>query len=289
MDHNDILKRVRTIELKMRGLAKNVFAGQYQSAFKGRGMSFSEVRSYQYGDEIRTIDWNVTARTRSPHVKVFEEERDLSLFLVIDVSGSMYFGMNENSKLTLAIELLATLGFSAAFNGDKVGAIFVSNQVEQYFPPKKGAEHVHTIIRRLLKLEPQSKSTDLSSGIKLLMNLHKQRSICFLISDFPDPSTLQSSLQQIRKKHDVIGIQLSDPGETNVPSVGFVRWYNTETQSTSWLDTSSRAARENIEDFHKKKLAQVAELFQSVQLDLLLLSTEQDYYHELVNLFRKRK
>ncbi len=289
MDHSDILKKVRKIELKMRGLAKNVFAGQYQSAFKGRGMSFSEVRAYQYGDEIRTIDWNVTARTRAPHVKVFEEERDLSIFLVIDVSGSMYFGMNENSKVTLAIELMATLGFSAAFNGDKVGAVFVSDQVEDYIPPKKGVEHVHTIVRRLLKLEPKGKKTDLSAGIRLLLNLHKQRSICFLLSDFPDPATLQTSLQQIRKKHDVIGIQLSDPGEINVPSVGFVRWYNTETQSTSWLDTSSRGARENIQEFHKKKLAQVSELFKSVQLDLLLLSTEQDYYHELVNLFRKRK
>lgn len=289
MDHTDILKKVRKIELKMRGLAKNVYAGQYQSAFKGRGMSFSEVRAYQYGDEIRTIDWNVTARTRAPHVKVFEEERDLSLFLVIDVSGSMYFGMNENSKVSIAIELVATLGFSAAFNGDKVGAIFVSDEVEDYIPPKKGVEHVHTIVRRLLKLEPKSKKTDLSSGIKLLMNLHKQRSICFLISDFPEPKTLLTSLQQIRKKHDVIGIQLSDPGETNVPSVGFVRWYNTETQSTSWLDTSSKAARESIVEFHAKKLKEVGDLFKSVQLDHLILNTESDYYHELVNLFRHRK
>lgn len=289
MEHAEILKKVRKIELKMRGLAKHVFAGQYQSAFKGRGMSFSEVRAYQYGDDVRTIDWNVTARFRSPHIKVFEEERELSVFLVIDVSGSMYFGMGEDSKLGLAVELLATLGFSAALNGDKVGVILVSDQVEDYIPPKKGVEHVHTIIRRLLKLQPKSKRTDFTSGIRLLLNLHKQKSICFVVSDFPNSATLKDDLSKLRKKHDVIGLQLTDLGERNLPSVGFVRWFNAETQTSSWIDTSSSAAKKEIARNQEQRDKDVATLFKGLQLDFLSLETGKDPYNDLVQLFRHRR
>jgi uncharacterized protein (DUF58 family) len=289
MDHSEILKQVRKIELKMRGLAQHVFAGQYQSAFKGRGMSFSEVRAYQYGDDVRSIDWNVTARFRSPHIKVFEEERELSVFLVIDVSGSMYFGMSNQSKISLAVLLVATLGFSAATNGDKVGVVLVSDEVEDYIPPKKGADHVHFIIRRILNLNPKSKKTDFSAGIKLLLNLHKQKSICFVLSDFPNPSGMKDDLLKLKKKHDVIGIQLSDEGERTLPKVGFVRWYNAETQSTSWIDTSSGVARKEIESKKQKRDLEIQQLFHSIQLDFLALDTSQDPYNQLVTLFRHRK
>lgn len=289
MDHSEILKQVRKIELKMRGLAQHVFAGQYQSAFKGRGMSFSEVRAYQYGDDVRSIDWNVTARFRSPHIKVFEEERELSVFLIIDVSGSMYFGMAEQSKISLAVLLLATLGFSAALNGDKVGVVFVSDEVEDYIPPKKGTDHVNMMIRRLLNLQPKSKRTDFSAGTKLLLNLHKQKSICFVLSDFPNPAAIKEDLSKLKKKHDVIGLQLTDLGERTLPKVGFVRWYNAETQTTSWIDTSSSSARTEVESKQKAHDREVEALFNALQLDFLALETGVDPYNALVTLFRHRK
>jgi len=289
MNHAEILKRVRTIELKMRGMAQHVFAGQYQSAFKGKGMSFSEVRAYQYGDDVRSIDWNVTARFREPFIKVFEEERELAVLLIIDVSGSMYFGMTDHSKLSLAIEILATVGFSAAKKGDKVGVVFVSDKVEQYIAPKKGADHIHFMIRRLLKLEPQSKRTDLTEGIKLMMNLHKQRSICFVLSDFSDPAKLRDPLAKLHKKHDVIGLQLVDEGESQLPKIGFVRWYNAESGTTSWVDTSSSKVRSEISEKQRKLNSEVTALFERLNIDFARCSSGKDPFGTLLDVFRHRR
>lgn len=289
MDTIALLKKIRTIELQTRGLTQQVFAGQYQSAFKGRGMSFSEVRAYQIGDDVRAIDWNVTARFREPFVKVFEEERELTVILVIDVSGSMYFGKGEDSKWSLSVEIAATLGFSAAKKNDKVGAIFVSDKVEAYLPPKKGFGHVHLILRKLIYLKPESKNTNLNEALKYVRNIHKQRGVCFLISDFTDLATIRDGLIATAKKHDLMALQVEDEGESELPDVGFVRWRNSETGLISWVDTSSGKVR-NDYAMHQQHVRESSQsTFESLNIDYALMFTGQPVYATLLELFKKRK
>lgn len=289
MDRERLLKKVRTIELQMRGMTEHVFSGQYQSAFKGKGMSFSEVRNYQIGDDVRTIDWNVTARFREPYVKVFEEERELTVMLIVDVSGSMYFGRGEDSKLSTAVEALATLGFSAAKKNDRMGALFVSDQVEYYVPPKKGYGHVHFIIRKLIDLKPKSLKTDLSEGLKQARNLLKQRSICFIVSDFTDLATVKDGLAATNGKHDVIALQVTDPAESELPSLGFVRWVNSEDGTTTWVDSSDPKVQESYKTKQEKHIKENESLFRQMNIDSCFITVGEPIHQLLFTLFKRHK
>ena len=289
MNHQELLKRVRTIELKTRGLTQQVFSGEYQSAFKGRGMSFSEVRSYQYGDEVRSIDWNVTARFREPFVKVFEEERELTAMMIIDVSGSMYFGKNDESKIATAVEAVATIGFSAAKKRDKVGAIFISDKIERYIPPGKGVKHVYAILNALIFLEPKSKGTDLTFGMNYAVSLMRQRSICFLISDFIDARELKKPLVSAAGKHDFISIQITDQGESELPDLGFIRWRNNETGALTWVDSSSAKVREEYAKNYIEKVQGNEDLFKSLRIDSCVLQGGQPVFFPLMHLFHRRR
>jgi uncharacterized protein (DUF58 family) len=289
MDQEELLKRVRTIELKTRGLTRQVFAGEYQSAFKGRGMSFSEVRDYHYGDDVRNIDWNVTARFREPFVKVFEEERELTVMLVVDLSGSMYFGQTDLSKLVTAVEAAATIAFSAAKKNDKVGAVFVTDRVERYIPAKKGTQHVYALLKSLISFEPENTGTNLDEGLKSMLSTSKQRSICFLISDFVDAAAIRDGLAAVASRHDLVALQIEDEGEHSLPDVGFVQWKNAETGATTWVDSSSPAVRrEYAEKQEKRKLAN-EKLFRSLGIDNAVLASGKEVYLPLMELFRRRK
>lgn len=289
MDHEELLKRVRTIELKTRGMTQQVFSGEYQSAFKGRGMSFSEVRNYQFGDDVRSIDWNVTARFREPHIKVFEEERELTVMLLIDLSGSMYFGQHEHSKFVTAVEAAATIAFSAAKKNDKVGAFFVTDKVEKYVPPAKGVKHVYALLKSLIWFQPAQKTTNLAEGLKYAINIQKQRSICFLISDFMDAQPLRDGLAMAARKHDLIVLQLEDPGESELPDVGFVKWMNAETGRTNWVDTSSPAVRKEYAERQAARKKTNQELFDSLGIDSCTLNSESGVFLPLMSLFKRRK
>lgn len=289
MDKEALLKRIRTIELQTTRMTEHVFAGQYQSAFKGRGMSFSEVRSYQIGDDVRMIDWNVTARFREPFIKIFEEERELSVMLIVDVSGSMFFGQGSDSKLSLAVELAATIGFSAARKNDKVGAIFVSDKVEAYIPPKKGFGHVHFMLRKLINLQPGSKKTNINEGLKYVRAILKQRSICFVISDFTDVQNIRDGLANTARKHDVVAFGVTDPGEKELPDVGFVKWMNTETGTVNWIDTSAATTR----GLYRKKMDEMetrnADFFKQLGIDYAGFEVGDHVYLPLLQLFKRRK
>lgn len=289
MNHEELLKRVRTIELKTRGLTQQVFAGQYQSAFKGRGMSFSEVRDYHFGDDVRSIDWNVTARFMDPFVKVFEEERELSVMLVIDVSGSMYFGRSDLSKFTTAVEAAATIAFSAAKKNDKVGAVFVTDKVERIVPAKKGTQHVYALLKSLIWFEPKSKGTDLNAGLKAVMNSTKQRSICFLISDFVDASTIREGLATVASRHDLVALQIEDEGEHELPDVGFIQWKNAETGGTTWVDTSSKEVRDRYNKEQLERKTANERLFRSIGVDNVTLISGEQVFLPLMQLFGRRK
>jgi uncharacterized protein (DUF58 family) len=289
MEPNELLKRIRTIELQTRGMTQHVFSGQYQSAFKGRGMSFSEVRNYQIGDDVRAIDWNVTARFREPFIKVFEEERELSVLLVIDVSGSMYFGKGNDSKFSMALEVAATLGFSAAKKNDKVGAIFVSDKVELYIPPKKGFGHVHFLLRKMIALKPTQAGTNLNEGLKYVRNIHKRRSICFVISDFNDLESCKDAFANTATKHDLLTIQITDAGEKMLPKLGFVRWKNAETGKITWVDTSSVAVQNQYKVKQEEQLKKNEFIFQQLKIDTVVLETGQDTFQPLLQLFKHRK
>ena len=240
MDTSEILKRVRQIEIKTRGLSNNIFAGEYHSAFKGRGMAFSEVREYQYGDDIRDIDWNVTARFNRPFVKVFEEERELTVMLVIDVSGSLSFGTVSQTKREMVAEIAATLAFSAIQNNDKIGVIFFSDRIEKFIPPKKGRKHILRIIRELLDFTPQSKSTDIGQAIEYLTQAIKRRCTAFLLSDFIDRKDYRTALTVANRKHDVVAIQVFDRRMADLPDVGLMKVCDAETGHEQYIDTSSR-------------------------------------------------
>ena len=239
METSDLLKRVRQIEIKTRGLSNNIFAGQYHSAFKGKGMSFSEVREYQYGDDVRDIDWNVTARYNKPFVKVFEEERELTVMLLIDVSNSLDFGTVKQLKKDMVTEIAATLAFSAIQNNDKIGVIFFSDRIEKFIPPKKGRKHILYIIRELLDFKPESKRTDIKTAVEYLTNVIKKRCTTFMISDFIDENDFRNALTIANRKHDIVAIQVYDRRMAELPDVGLMKVRDAETGHEQWIDTSS--------------------------------------------------
>ena len=285
MDTSEILKRVRQIEIKTRGLSNNIFAGEYHSAFKGRGMAFSEVREYQYGDDIRDIDWNVTARFNRPFVKVFEEERELTVMLVIDVSGSLSFGTVSQTKREMVAEIAATLAFSAIQNN---GVIFFSDRIEKFIPPKKGRKHILRIIRELLDFTPQSKSTDIGQAIEYLTQAIKRRCTAFLLSDFIDRKDYRTALTVANRKHDVVAIQVFDRRMADLPDVGLMKVCDAETGHEQYIDTSSRKVRKAHHDWWKNRQNLLQDTFTKSNVDSVSIRTDQDYVSSLMTLFAKR-
>ena len=287
METKDLLKKVRKIEIKTRGLTRQIFAGEYHSAFKGRGMTFSEVREYQYGDDIRSIDWNVTARFNHPYVKVFEEERELTVMLLIDVSGSGDFGTRAQLKRNLITEIAAVLSFSAIENNDKIGVIMFSDRIEKFIPPKKGRKHILRIIRELLERNPQSSGTDISESLRFLTNAIKKRCTAFLISDFRDKG-YSRSLQVANNKHDVAALHIYDIRETSLPSVGLLRVLDAETKRERWIDTSRSRVRENYAIKWESHQEMMKEIFSRAGVDSVSLRTGEDYVKPLMRLFKQR-
>lgn len=282
-----LLKKVRKIEIKTKGLSNQVFSGSYHSAFKGRGMSFSEVRNYAYGDDIRSIDWNVTARFDAPFVKVFEEERELSVMLLIDISKSSYFGTQNQFKNEFITEISAVLAFSAIQNNDKVGVIFFSDKVEKYIPPKKGKKHVLLIIRELVNIKASENGTDLNKALEYLNKLVKRRSIVFVLSDFIC-SHYTDALRIVKRKHDVIGLHIYDKREKEMPDIGLVQMQDIETKQHLWVDTSSRELRRDYQLHFEENKTSNAQIFHKVKADFLSLDTEQNYASALLQLFKTR-
>lgn len=288
METSELLKKVRRIEIKTRGLSRNIFAGQYHSAFKGRGMAFSEVREYQYGDDIRDIDWNVTARYVRPYIKVFEEERELTVMLMIDVSGSREFGSVNVMKKEIITELAATLAFSAIQNNDKIGVIFFSNKIEKFIPPQKGKKHILYIIRELIDFHPQETQTDISQVLKYLTNAIKKRCTAFLISDFINKGSFKDALTIANRKHDVVAIQVYDRREAELPSVGLMKIKDAETGKEQWIDTSSSNVREAYQEWWDKRQTEMNDSFKKSRVDSVSIRTEDDYVKALIALFQKR-
>jgi len=287
VETSELLKKVRKIEIKTRGLSSQVFSGQYHSAFKGKGMAFSEVREYQFGDDIRSIDWNVTARFNHPFVKIFEEERELTVMLLIDVSGSNEFGTQKQLKSELMTEIAGVLSFSAIYNNDKVGVIFFSNKIEKFIPPQKGTAHILRIIRELINFKPDNKGTDISEAMRYFTNIIKKRCIAFVISDFVD-NNFYDAFKIANKKHDVIAIHVDDQRETSLPKVGIVKLKDAESGKSILVDTSNKETQ-NL--FAKQWLERTS--FFKTQLtkngiDLVSISTEQDYIKPLISLFKRR-
>ncbi len=289
---NDILKRVRKIEIKTRGLSNEIFAGKYHTAFRGRGMSFSEVREYRAGDDVRDIDWNVTARSRKPHIKVYEEERELTMMLLVDVSASGAFGSVERTKRQIIAEIAAVLAFSAAQNNDKVGCIFFSDRVEKFIPPKKGRSHVLAIIRELVGFRPEAAGTKLSEPVRLLTNVVRKRCTAFLLSDLlddgRDAAALEEALKIAGSKHDLVAIRVSDPREAELPDVGIVELQDAETGRKRWLDTSSRTVRARYAEAWRQRSERIGTLLKQHRIDAAEVRTDGDYVTELINLFRQR-
>ena len=289
---NDILKRVRKIEIKTRGLSNEIFAGKYHTAFRGRGMSFSEVREYRMGDDVRDIDWNVTARSRSPHIKIYEEERELTMMLMVDVSGSGMFGSGERLKRSIMTEIAAVLAFSAAQNNDKVGCIFFSDRVEKFIPPKKGRSHILMIIRELIGFEPASRGTRLSEPVRFLTNVNKKRCTAFVLSDFMDSSADREALDDALKiaggRHDLVAIRVVDPRETEMPDVGIVELKDAETGRKVWVDTSSARVREYYADSWRRRSEAIVDTLKHNRIDTATISTDGDYVTELIKLFKQR-
>lgn len=288
METSDILKKVRKIEIKTRGLSQNIFAGQYHSAFKGRGMAFSEVREYQYGDDVRDIDWNVTARFHRPYIKVFEEERELTVMLLVDVSGSLDFGTTTMTKAEMATEIAATLAFSAIQNNDKIGVVFFSDRIEKYIPPKKGRRHILYIIREMLDFHPQSRRTDIGVAIAFLTRVMKRRCTAFVISDFFDSKDFSHELTICNSKHDVVAIQVYDRRARVLPDVGLVNVEDAETGQTVLIDTSDKMLRRAHEAWFVQHQAQLLQTFHSSKVDSVSVATGQDYVKSLLMLFKQR-
>ena len=287
MNQNDLLKKVRKLEIKSRGLSSELFSGQYHSAFKGRGMSFSEVREYQPGDDIRTIDWNVTARFNHPYVKVFEEERELTIMLVVDMSGSKDFGTTNMFKMEMVTEVCAVLAFSSLQNNDKVGVIFFSDKIEKYIPPKKGKSHVLRIIRELIDFRPENKRTNIDQAIRFLTNVTKKRCTAFILSDFLATS-FNDSLRIAARKHDLVALQVIDPREATLPDVGLVKFLHAETGDTQWVDTSDRAVRKSYEVTFRKQEDIIKNTFARAGVDLAVLNTNKSWIQPLSNLLKRR-
>ena len=288
METSELLKKVRRIEIKTRGLSRNIFAGQYHSAFKGRGMAFSEVREYQYGDDIRDIDWNVTARYVRPYIKVFEEERELTVMLLIDVSGSRDFGSVNVMKKEVITEIAATLAFSAIQNNDKIGVVFFSDKIEKFIPPQKGKKHILYIIRELIDFKPQDTKTDIGQVLKFLTNAIKKRCTTFLISDFIDKEGFKDALTIANRKHDVVAIQVYARRETELPSVGLMKIKDAETGSERWIDSSSARVREAYKEWWNCRQAAMTDSFKKCRVDSVSIRTEDDYVKALIALFDKR-
>jgi uncharacterized protein (DUF58 family) len=287
MDANDIIKRVRKIEIKTKGLSKHIFSGEYQSAFKGRGMSFSEVRDYHYGDDVRNIDWNVTARTGSSHVKVFEEERELTVMFLIDISPSSFFGTVNRFKSEINTEICATIAFSAMNNNDKVGAILFSDHIEKYIPPKKGKSHILRIIRELVYHRPDGVKTNLEDALIYLNNVIKKRATCFVLSDFLTDN-YESALTIAAKRHDIIGLHVYDEKEEALPNVGLVRVKDAETGNEKIIDTSSKKLREQYNNWFVKHQEYFKDAFTKTGSDTLSIKTDDDYVKSLLKFFKRR-
>lgn len=286
-DTEEILKKVRKIEIKTRGLSKNIFAGEYHTAFKGRGMTFSEVREYQYGDDIRNIDWNVTARFNRPYIKVFEEEREMTMMLLVDVSASGEFGTTIQIKRDMLAEIAATIAFSAIQNNDKIGVIFFSDQIEKFIPPQKGKKHVLYIIRELLGFEPQSKKTDIQGALQYLTNAIKKRCTAFLISDFIS-SDFSKSLVIANRKHDVVALQIYDKRECKLPSVGLIKLKDAENGTDLWVDTSDKRVRMAYEKNWRERQDRVKQYFSQSGVNSISIATDEDYVKALIKLFKQR-
>ncbi|MBC8316041.1 MAG: DUF58 domain-containing protein, partial [Bacteroidetes bacterium] len=282
MEAAEIFKKVRKIEIKTRGLSNQIFSGHYHSVFKGRGMAFSEVREYQYGDDIRNIDWNVTARFNHPYIKVFDEERELTVMLLIDVSGSNQFGTQHALKQEVITEIAAVLAFSAIQNNDKVGVIFFSNQVEKFIPPKKGLTHILRIIRELIDFEPAHRETNIAEALRYLTNAIKKRCTAFLFSDFLDKG-FQDAIKIANKKHDLIAVQVFDERETEIPNVGLIRVKNAETGKRIWVDTTDRKIRQRYQKWFNSHQNFLNDLFLRSGVDVARVKTDQDYVKPLMN------
>lgn len=288
---NELLKKVRKIEIKTKSLSHQIFAGEYHSAFKGRGMAFSEVREYQFGDDVRNMDWNVTARLRAPYVKVFEEEREMTVVLLVDVSSSGIFGSVSKSKRELVAEIAAVLSFSASINNDKVGALFFSSKVEKFIPPKKGRSHLLRILRELLEFEPQDKGTDISEALRFLTNAIKRKCTAFLLSDLLDVDSqscpnYEEALKIAVNRHDISVVNIFDPRERNIPDVGMIRVRDAETGAEAWVDTSSRAVRNYYNQWSVGVYEKARQLFNKFKVDCVSIGTHEDYVKGLIALFK---
>ena len=288
METSEIIKKVRKIEIKTRGLSSNIFAGQYHSAFKGRGMAFSEVREYQFGDDVRDIDWNVTARFHRPYVKVFEEERELTVMLLIDVSGSLDFGTQKQMKRDMVTEIAATIAFSAIQNNDKIGVVFFSDKIEKYIPPKKGRKHILYIIREMLDFHPESKRTDIKQAVEFLSSVQKRRTTAFILSDFYVRNDFQQSLQIANRKHDVVAIQVYDQRARELPDVGIMKVVDAETGFEQYVDTSSKRLRESYRKYWQSRQSQLMETFNKSNVDNVSIATSEDFVKALLVLFKQR-
>lgn len=288
METEDLIKRVRRIEIKAKGLSNNIFAGEYHSAFKGRGMAFSEVREYQYGDDIRDIDWNVTARFDRPYVKIYEEERELTVILMIDVSGSLDFGTSQQTKREMATEIAATLAFSAIQNNDKIGVIFFSDKIEKFIPPKKGRKHILHIIRELLTLEPKSQQTDIGNAIEFMTNALKKHCTVFILSDFFDNKDYSKQVQIANRRHDVIALQIYDQRILELPNVGIISLNDSETNETIFIDTSSKRVRKAHHEWWVNHQTIINNIFTKAKIDCTHLRTDEDYVKGISALFKRR-
>jgi len=290
---SELLKNVRKIEIKTRGLSHQIFAGEYHSAYKGRGMAFSEVREYQYGDDVRNMDWNVTARLSTPYIKIYEEERELTVMLLVDVSGSRLFGTTEKLKKDLIAEVAAVLSFSASINNDKVGALFFSDSVEKFIPPKKGRSHLLRIIRELLEFKPKSSQTNIAEALRFLTNAMKKRCTAFLLSDLIDMDTegkirYEDALRIAANKHDLAAIRLYDPRETQLPKVGLMQLHDAETGKEMWIDTGRRKVREQYNNWWTSSNANITQSLAKCRIDNVQISTAEDYVKPLIKLFKSR-
>ena len=293
MMENDLLKKVRKIEIKTKALSHQIFAGEYHSAFKGRGMAFSEVREYQYGDDVRNMDWNVTARLRAPYVKIFEEERELTVMLLVDVSGSRLFGTTTQTKKDLVAEIAAVLSFSASINNDKVGALFFSSKVEKFIPPKKGRSHLLRIIRELIEFEPEDRGTDIGAALRFLTNALKKRCTAFLLSDMLDLDAdrrprYEDALKIAANRHDLSVINVYDPRERTLPDIGLVHVRDAETGRSRWVNTGSAAVRREYEQWNREAGENTRSLLRRYRIDTVSIATGDDYVKQLISFFKNR-
>lgn len=288
METSDILKKVRKIEIKTRGLSQNIFAGQYHSAFKGRGMAFSEVREYQFGDDIRDIDWNVTARFRRPYIKVYEEERELTVMLLVDVSGSLDFGTTVQMKRDMVAEIAATIAFSAIQNNDKIGVIFFSDRIEKYIPPKKGRKHILYIIREMIDFKPRSQRTDVGMAVEYLTRVVKRRCTAFVLSDFYDDKDLEKPFQIANSKHDVMAIQVYDQRAKTLPDIGLMKVLDAETGHEMLIDTSSKKVRQAHSHYWQMREERLRQTFAKSNVDWVSVATNGDYVRSMMALFSSR-